>query len=97
MPPTVKMKIPTKKDKFITYRSLKNFDESNYSQDLDFAPFHVSEIFDSVNDSYWFCSKLITNVIDEHAPVKSRKIKGKHVPYMNDELRKAINVRNMLK
>ena len=37
------------------------------------------------------------DVINEHAPIKSRTIKGSQVPYMNGELRRAINVRKTLK
>ena len=36
-------------------------------------------------------------VVNEHAPIKTKTIKGHRVPYMNGELRRAINVRNMLK
>ena len=35
--------------------------------------------------------------VNSHALIKSKTIKAKRVPYMNGELRKAINVRNMLK
>ena len=93
-----KIKVPISKiNKTIRYRSYKHFDEAKYKNDLYIAPFHVSEIFDNVDDSLWFCSKLLTNIIDENAPVKTRKIRNKQVPYMNGELRKAINVRNMLR
>ena len=37
------------------------------------------------------------DVINEHAPIKYRTIKGSQVPYMNGELRRAINIRKMLK
>ena len=36
-------------------------------------------------------------IVNNHAPVKSKIMKGQRVPYMNGELRKTINVRNMLK
>ncbi len=40
---------------------------------------------------------LLRDIIDEHAPLKQRIIKHNQVPYMNNcELRKAMNVRNML-
>ena len=59
------------------------------------APFHVAEIFDDVDDMAWYTSTLITDVVDFHAPVKSRFVKHKPVPYMNSRLRKAIYTRNM--
>ena len=36
-------------------------------------------------------------VVEEHAPLKTRTVKGHRVPYMNGELRRAINVKNRLK
>lgn len=81
----------------IKYRSYKRFDPEIFESELSFAPFHICNIFDDVDDSYWVCERLITSIIDEHAPVKTRTVRHKNVPYMNGELRKAINVRNMLK
>ena len=92
-----KMKAPGKINKVIQYRSYKNFDESKFKQELASVPFHVSEIFDNTDDSYWFCHKLLVNIINEHAPPKTRQVKYKQVPYMNSGLRKSINVRNMLR
>ncbi len=45
---------------------------------------------------YWFCTMLLRDIIDEHAPLKQRIIKHHQVPYMNCELRKAMAVRNVL-
>ena len=64
---------------------------------LSVAPFHVSEIFDDVDDAYWMCSTLLQEIVNEHAPIKQKTIKGNHLPYMNGELRRAINVKRMLK
>ena len=88
---------PVKRYKHITYRSYKKFDEQAYNHDLFSARFHVAEIFDCIDDAYWFSNKLIIDVIDEHAHIKKRKVKHNAVPYMNNKLRKAINVKNMLK
>ena len=41
-------------------------------------------------------NSLLTNIINEHAPIKSKVLKRTQVPYMNSKLRKAINVKNML-
>ena len=61
---------------------------------LSVAPFHVSEIFD---DAYWMCSTLLQEIVNEHAPIKQKTIKGNHIPYMNGEIRRAIDVKRMLK
>ena len=52
------------------------------------------EIFDEADDMAWYTSTLIRDVIDTHAPVKSKLVKHKLVSYMNSELRKAIYSRN---
>ena len=49
------------------YRSMKNFNQSNFSRNLDLAPFHVCEIFDDVNDIAWAQQTLLSSVIDSHA------------------------------
>lgn len=83
--------------KTILYRSYKHFNEDLYKAELNSAPFHVADIFDDVNDSLWFCQNLIEEIIDHHAPRKKKIVKHKQVPYMNSTLRRAINVRNMLR
>ncbi len=42
-------------------------------------------------------SKLLTDVLDEHAPIKTKLLKRSQVPYMNSRLRKEMHCRNRLK
>ena len=86
---------PQSNRRMITYRSMKNFNQSNFSRDIDLIPLHVCEIFDDVNDVAWAQQNLLFSVIDSHAPVKRRCVRENQVPYMNGELRKAIHQRNM--
>ena len=92
-----KLKAPIRKKNIFSYGSYKHFNVDKYQDDLSKIPFHVSDIFDSVDDAYWLCDELLINVINEHAPVKTRRVKYNQVPYMNDALWKAINARNMFK
>ena len=91
-----KLSRPSTKPKIIQYRSLKKFDEKLYLTDLESGPFHVSQIFDDVDDQLWFHNKLLTDIIDKNAPLKVKEISRCQLPYMNDKLRKAINVKAML-
>ena len=34
------------------------------------APFYVGNIFDDVDDIFWFNHALIKNIIDGHVPIK---------------------------
>ena len=94
---STKCQVPTRKKTCITYRSYKHFSNDNYLYDLSVAPFHVCEIFDDVNDAYWYSSTLLKGIINKHAPVKKRVVKHNQVPYMNSLLRKSMNVRDALR
>ncbi len=94
---STKQHVPIRKNRNIMYRSYKHFNIDLYNTDLEHAPFHVSEIFDDYDDMYYFNESLLLNIINEHAPIKHRRIKHNAVPYMNSELRKCINVKNMLR
>ena len=85
------------KPRKITYRSYKNFDDDEFKFDLNCAPFHVGDIFDDVEDTAWFHSKLLNNIIDSHAPIKVKTVQKDSVPYMNSKMRKALYQRNMVR
>ena len=88
---------PANMSRSIVYRSYKSFSEEKFKTDIEQISFHVCEIFDDINYVTRFHNQLFLNVINEHAPQKQRTIKHKQVPYMNGKLRKAINVKAMLR
>ena len=92
-----KKHMPLSEPRRIIYRSYKNFNDDAFIKDVTSAPFHVARIFDDVHDASWFTSALLNDVIDHHAPCKSKLIKCDSVPYMNSELRKALYKRNMVR
>ena len=79
----------------VTYRSYKNFDIGHFRYDLETAPFHVSECLDT-DDQCYFITKLYTDILEEHAPKKTKTIKIKQCPYMNKEWRSAIHRKHQL-
>jgi hypothetical protein len=74
----------------ISYRSLKNINEDNFRQDLQSAPWHVAEIFDSVDDQYHYWISMFNTILHDHAPIKKMKVRVKDVPYMTTEWKCAI-------
>ena len=62
-----------------------------------YVPFQVAEIFDDIHDSFDFTNKLLTDVVNEHAPLKTGRRRYNHAPFMHGELRKAVNIKGMLK
>jgi len=79
----------------ITYRSYKHFDIGLFNRDLEKAPFHVSECLE-VEDQCEFITKLYRQVLDEHAPLKTKTIRSKQCPYMNSAWRRAIFKKHQL-
>ena len=53
-------------------------------------PFDVAYVFDDVDDIYWAHEVLITDVLNDHAPVKEKTVKTKQTQFMNPKLRKAV-------
>jgi hypothetical protein len=92
-----RMHAPKSEKRTITYRSYRNMNDENFIIDLASAPFQVCDIFDDVDDKVWFYNAVLSDVIDQHAPLKEKKLTCTQVPYMNGELRKAINVKAMLR
>ena len=82
--------------KFIKYRSYKNFSEQDFITDVSHIPFHVTEVLDDYDDQYWMFSKLLLNIVNEHAPIKTKKARVNEAPYVTAELRKAIRKKKML-
>jgi hypothetical protein len=80
-------RLPAKK---ITYRSFKEFSPEQYASDVAHIPFAVAEIFDDPSDIQWIQNKLITEILDDHAPLKKKTIRATQPPFLNTKLRKAI-------
>ena len=78
------------------YRSFKNFDQNVFNGDVGRIPFHAAYVFDDVDDIYWAHERMLTEVINEHAPIKERKLKAKKPAFMNGDLRRAIYKKHML-
>ena len=65
---------PRQPARTVSYRSFKNFNEQKFNADLQSAPFHVSQIFEDPEDTYWASiHKMLTNVIDVYVPLKVEK------------------------
>ena len=86
---------PVRKPYILHYRSYKRFTDADFLYDMSIAPYHVAEIFNDINDTAWHTNSLVSSIIDVHAPIKTKILKHKPVPYMNSELRKTIYTRNM--
>ena len=58
------------KHRFITTRSLKHLDEQALLEDLEVAPWSVTEMFEDVDDCYQKWCQVFEELIDQHCPLK---------------------------
>ena len=68
--------------KIMLFRSFKNLKVDELLKDLSISPWHVGNIFDSVDDQYFYWSKLVNDVLDNHARQTGRL---KDMGYMTPE------------
>ena len=85
---TTFVKLPPKK---LTYRCFKSFDEHKFLHDLDKGLANIP-----IND-YKLFEKVHEDILNIHAPIKTRLVRGNDKPYMNKELRKELMVKRKLK
>ena len=65
-------------------------------KDLDTVPWHVLEIFDDIEDRWFLWKHIYVSILDEHAPLRAMKKRRKQVPWITEEVREIMRVRNSL-
>ena len=60
------------------------------NRDLEAAPGHVGEIFCNVDDQYDYWKGLFESIVDQHAPIRTTRVREKDIPYMTPEWKQAI-------
>ena len=78
--------------KTIFFRDYKNFDKENFDKDLILSLMSNTNV--SIN--YAQFSQFFEKVLDKHAPLKKRKVRGNQMPFMTKTLRQAIMRRSKL-
>ncbi|KAL4238884.1 hypothetical protein ACF0H5_003591 [Mactra antiquata] len=66
--------------KMISYRNVKNFNEELFLQDLQYQPWSTIDIYDDPNDALDYFVQLFTKTLDNHAPIKSKRVKYSNQP-----------------
>ena len=83
---------PTK----VEYRNYKKFDVTNFLRDLE-QEMIQGEMHKYNNDMYSAFSDVFRSVLDRHAPLKRKMIRGNQGPFMTKQLSKAIMNRSKLR
>ena len=92
----LKTSIQTLPTKFVIYRNKKNFHESNFLRDLD-SRLIQGELYKIYEDPYTTMSEIFFEVLNYHASLKQKSVRGNHAPFMTRELSKAIMTKSKVK
>ena len=83
------------KPRVIKYRSYKNFDEKRFLAEVQKADFSCDS--NDPNEQFDTLLQKFQSLIDIHAPIKQKTVRGNDAPFMNRDLRKAIYTRTRFK
>ena len=84
-----KSKYEPGKPKEVVYRNYKHFNNDNFREELKAATGDTCNTWDSFETRF-------LNILNKHAPIKKKTIRGNHAPYMTKSLKKAIMKRTQL-
>jgi hypothetical protein len=90
---TIDWSTPDPLHKTITRRSFKNFSPSSFNNDLVAAPWFLLDLFDDVDDNVFTFNTLFGGVFDDHAPVKTVRVKKNCAPWISRSIRKEMDKR----
>ena len=78
---------------YITTRSFNRYQPDKFYADASQAPWSVLDMFDDVEDKLNAFNLLFNDILDEHAPVKTVKIRGRMNPCVTFEIRELMKTR----
>ena len=74
------------KPRIIEYCSYKNFGVNKFNNDLRNVPWHVTDNENNVDNALLTWNNMFSEVAEDHAPTKRRRVKGMPIPWMNSKI-----------
>ena len=75
--------------KIITYRDQKRFKQDHFLLDLD-SRLIQEELYRNCDKPHKKLTEIFNNVLNHHAPLKQKQVRGNHASFMTKDLSKAI-------
>ena len=75
-------KLPPRK---FEYRSFKNYNKTEFINDLNQVPWSVVDGVENVDDAVFLCERLFSEIANEHAPLKIKRAKGSKTPWVTSK------------
>ena len=83
----LKVGMPKGTPRTIEYRSYKNYNRDAFLNDLNDVLWHLVDNEDNINDAVLTWNKLFSEVADNHAPIKRRRVNGINSAWMTSKMR----------
>ena len=75
---------------------MRQFDIDKFLNDLKTVPWSTAYIYDDVDDLLHHWVKLYNEVLDKHAPIKKKRVRGDQLPWITPQIEREISRRNRL-
>ena len=92
----IKSSVACPQPTLITHRSFKHFSKTSFEENLTTAPWCVMNIFEDPDDKAEVFNLLFLDILDQHAPVRTVRVKKKPSPWITKAIRKEMDKRNRL-
>lgn len=91
----MKSGVPKGPPKTLEYRSFKSYDKNAFVRDVNDIDWDsIIDANENIEDKVNKWTDVFGNIANAHAPVKTMRVKGTHVPWMNTKLREAMRDRD---
>ncbi|KAL9980683.1 hypothetical protein ACROYT_G009301 [Oculina patagonica] len=84
------------KPKVISTKNYKSLDTKQFRSDFDQAPWHITGLFDDIDDSVDAWQYLYDEILLHHLPPRDVRIRVKSLPWIDTSIRKEMNKRYKL-
>uniref|UniRef100_A0A6P8INI3 Uncharacterized protein LOC116303067 n=1 Tax=Actinia tenebrosa TaxID=6105 RepID=A0A6P8INI3_ACTTE len=88
------LKKPRTQATFVTTRTLKEYSPDKFLNDIALAPWSVLDVFDDPDDKLYAFNSMFNDILEEHALVKTIRMRGRPNPYITDEIRNLMATRD---
>ena len=78
------------------YQAFHKCNKVAFQHDLENVPWQVLETFDDIDDRWYHWKQLFLSILDEHVPLKTVRCRWKQVPWISEETREMMKIRNHL-
>nr|CAH7767839.1 unnamed protein product [Callosobruchus chinensis] len=92
-----KLRVPKHKfkQKYITYRDFKNFDEEKFYADLLLIPWYDIIYLQHIDEKVAAFTDYIHLLFNKHAPTRTVRVSKPHCPWLTDVVKKIMNLRDI--